>query len=500
MTLPRAGRPTRSQVFLALITGGLLAAGFIEPGEPEHTSNGALVEQVLAKVRRSYVDPVSPKRLDEMFHTGLNEMVQTLDHNTRYVPPEDVLDFQGDTDGSYIGIGIVLDANDSPHPSIGTVIHGGPAARVGILEGDVILAVDGDGIDGLGLDEISRRLKGLPGTRVSLRIARRGLEVDLMVPRGRVETSSVSAVRLYEAADGAAKPIGYVRLKQFQDGSLEELRQASQNLLEGGAESLVLDLRYNGGGILEQAVDIARLFLQEGHVLTTRGRSDWDHPRMYSVNQPGPFAKIPLAVLVDGGTASSAEIVSAALRDHNRTLLVGQETYGKWTVQTIYPLGHDATDGILKLTTRRHYPPKGFGIREDEKTHVRRGLLPDIEASLDDKSFAQLFRAWRREEINRVNTPFAVDHVPLPSANNTETFPPAPKRSDEDAPTDNVVDAPLLTALAILADPPRYWEQIAAQRKRWESNAESDEVNTAVAKEQLEPPSATEPHTPPEQQ
>lgn len=481
-----------ARVFWGLLIGGLLAFAFAPHQDPARSSEGVLVQQILQKIESSYVDAKDSDDLKSLFHDGLDHMVRQLDRNTRYIAPKDVQQFEGDTEGTYIGIGVVLSPPRDDYAKITTVINGGPADEAGLKEGDVLRQVNGEELQGLPLEEVTKRIKGVPGSEVELTVARAEELVTLRVRRARVEMASVAGVRLYLQEDLDEHAVGYVRLIQFQDGTTEEIFGAVRNLVRAGADSLVLDLRYNGGGVLDEAIQVSQLFLREGVILRTRGRSDRDRPRVYTVEAAGPFADLPIAVLVDQGSASASEIVAACLRDHHRALLIGSDTYGKWTVQTIFPLGENSVDGILKLTTRRHFPPEGLGIRKSEDGQ-RLGLEPDLPVAMDDETFIELYRRWQREAIARVNTPLRVDEVTAPTAENLETFPTLHESGSETAKL--VIDEPVLRAIETLSNPDKYWELIAGQN-RWTRDDDSDGVNRMVAKEPVRNDPNLEPKTP----
>jgi carboxyl-terminal processing protease len=259
--------------------------------------------------------------------------------------------------GVFGGIGISLTMEDGA-PVVVQVFPGTPAERVGIRPRDLLLEADGRGLIGLGLDAIVPLIRGEPGTAVTLRVSRPGIDqpFTLVVHREVIQVRSVES-RLLEAG------IGYLRITGFQAGTAAEARQGLQSLQGQGIRGLILDLRDNGGGSLDQAVETASLFLPQGPVVRIRGRagiSDFRHGH-------GTGFALPLVVLVNGRTASAAEIVAGAIQDYRTGLLLGTRTFGKGTVQSLFPL---SDGGALKVTTARYFTPIG-------RTIHGQGLQPD---------------------------------------------------------------------------------------------------------------------------
>lgn len=464
---PTHRAPSNLQIICALLVGGLIAISCsTRATESTKFPKGVLLQRIVDKINNNFVDDVPPEEFDRRFHEGLDHFVRQFDRNTGYVRPANVPRFEGSTEGTYIGIGIVIDPSPE-YPTITIVVNGGPASQAGVEAGDEIREINGESVRGLPFGEVTDKIKGPPGTTVQLTVQRgEDALLPFEVARRKIETSSVSTVRLYESRDLSDEKVGYIRLSQFQERSHDQLFRACRNVTEAGAAGLILDLRSNTGGVLPEAVDIVGLFLNEGLILTTRGRKDRDKPRMYRAEEPGPFASLPLAILIDGDSASASEIVSAALRDHHRALLIGTESYGKWTVQTIYPLG-DSANGLLKLTTRRHYPPHGLGIRLDEDDQHRLGLLPDIEVTQDREDFIALYATWQEESTARINNPYGVETRAKPTPGSDEAK----------------ADPVLLEGLRVLASRSSFQLQIAEQRVRWKTPSSEDKAPTDVAQE-----------------
>ncbi|MFQ5654153.1 MAG: S41 family peptidase [Planctomycetota bacterium] len=419
----------------AVVSGFIIALACDLPvPRPSPSSPGVITERVLQLVERHFVREIDTR---ELFEDGIDSMLRAIDRNTRYFAPDEVDAFEQDTEGFFVGVGVVLLPVEEDYPEIQEVIESGPAAAAGVEEGMRLLAVNGFDVRGLVLARVSERIQGPEGSWVHLRVRQEGTpERELQVERRRVVISSVGAVRLYGEEGGPR--IGYVRLTQFQPGSAQETEAAVAALARQGAAGVVLDLRGNGGGILEEAVEIAGLFLEEGLLMSTRGRFDLDRPRLYRVEEPGPFPGLPLAILIDGGSASASEVVAAALQDHRRALLVGQESFGKWTVQRLLRLGSEAQNGLLKITTHSFHPPRGVGIRRDENGE-RLGLQPEVPVATDEETDSALRVWWQGELYKRLNDPLRVDRYPSPAAH-------------EGGNGDPLTDLSLEKAIALLSD------------------------------------------------
>lgn len=441
---PARRRPRRPALLRPLLAGVVLgvALGWPLPSQPG--TAGVLLERVLRLVGDRYVDPVDTEQL---LYDGLDEMLRELDPNSRFYSPDELEEFDADTDGFFVGIGVVIEpAKEGVPPTIKAVIPESPAKRADLQRGDQILAVAGDPVEQSTLDQVSQRIKGPPGSSVIMTLRRRsedGQYTDHLVEvqRERVTLPSVQAVRLYP---GANSPIGYVRLDQFQSGSTGEVEQSFTNLTAAGARKFVLDLRGNRGGYLDEAVRICDLFVGGGLVLSTKGRSNVDKPELYRASGQTLFPDQPLVILIDGFSASASEIVAAALQDRRRALLLGEESYGKWSVQDVIRLPN--RDGIVKLTTKSHHPPAGRWIRRDDDGR-RLGLVPNVPVKIDGQARVALQRRWRESLLQTIETPYAVVSA-------------APPTFEPDGP-DSVVDAPLVRALAILSNGTDY-EKILA--------------------------------------
>jgi carboxyl-terminal processing protease len=326
--------------------------------------------QAFAVVRARYVE-APDERL--MVEDALNGMITSLDPHSSYFDPKTYADMQVKTEGQYGGLGLVI-AADNGTIKIVTPMDDTPASKAGIKAGDIILAVDGKGLQGLNLDKVQELLRGAAGTKVTLTIMRgaddKSFEVKL--ERAAIE---VEAVKSHREGD-----VGYIRIPAFNEHTSEGLEAAVRSLKKQIGPKLkgyIVDLRDNGGGVLDQAIAVSDDFLDSGEIVSTRGRSPQDTERWDA--KPGDIAEgKPVIVLINGGTASASEIVAGALRDHKRAITLGITSFGKGSVQTIIPL-NGGEDGALHLTTSRYYTPSGGSIQAT-------GIAPDIAVAQGDES------------------------------------------------------------------------------------------------------------------
>jgi carboxyl-terminal processing protease len=304
--------------------------------------------EVFQAVRRYYVDEVEPGRLVE---AAIRGMLSELDPHTEYVPPGARSESDLRHNGFYDGTGIEFVVLDRV-PVVVAPQAGSPADRAGIRPGDRILRIDDQSTLGLSASQIQERLRGRPGSAVSLSLRRPGAKELLRVQlkRERIPLVSVVCAFMLDARTG------YVRLASFSRSASRELEQALAELRRRGMEQLLLDLRSNAGGFLTEAHEIADLFIPGGRTIVfTRGR-DVNASTQLCSSDPTPYADLPLVVLVDGGSASAAEVVAGALQDWDRAVIVGEPTFGKALVQSEVPL---ADGGALRITTARYYTPSG---------------------------------------------------------------------------------------------------------------------------------------------
>ncbi len=322
-----------------------------------------VLAQVLAHIENSYVDPVDQDRLIDGAVRG---MVGSLDPHSTYLSPDDYALLEADTSGQFGGVGIEIDARGD-FLTVLVAFANSPAARAGIRPGDEMLEVDGRDARGLDVDEAVRRMRGPAGTRVRVTLRRRGqtdpIRVELV--REVIHVASVEGRMLPEN-------VGYISLRTFQDHCSDEVSHALDRLTRdagGHLRGLVLDLRNNPGGLLDESVFIADEFLRDGVIVSTRGRNGQAQDEARA-RVAGTRPDFPIVVIVNGYTASAAEILAGALQDHHRALIVGTRTFGKGSVQTVIDLPDGAA---LKLTIARYFTPSGRSIQAQ-------GIAPDVLA------------------------------------------------------------------------------------------------------------------------
>ena len=317
-----------------------------------------------------YVDEVDPDRLMEGAAEG---MVSDLDPYTEYMPEERMSSFELLTTGKYGGVGALI-RQKGDYVIIAQPYKDSPADRAGLKIGDRIVAIDGEDARGFTTDKVSARLKGAPGSTVRVTVERLldGRREEVTLRRERI------AIPAVPYAGWLNDSIGYIQHSDFTDGCYEEVRAAVERLrAEGNLRGLVLDYRGNGGGIMQEAVKILSMFVPKGtEVVATHGRTE---QKSYRTQSEPILAELPLAVLVNGNTASAAEIVSGALQDLDRAVLIGQKSFGKGLVQSTRPLGYNA---YLKLTTAKYYIPSGRCIQAIDYSHSQQGEVKSVPDSL----------------------------------------------------------------------------------------------------------------------
>ena len=319
-----------------------------------------LFAEVYERIKREYVDDVDDHQLMEKAVRG---MVSALDPHSAYLDSEEFEEIRLSTMGSYPGIGIEV-ATEDANVKILRPIEGSPAEQAGMRAGDLIVKIDGKDV-GADLAGAIARLRGPSGSAVRLTVRRpsTGQQLEFSLRRARVDVRSVAQQSLEPG-------YGYVRITSFSETTADEVAHALARLKRDnahGLKDLVLDLRNNPGGVLEASVAVADAFLDHGLIVSADGRTADSQFRM-DATSGDLIDGAPIVVLVNGGTASAAEIVAGALKDHGRAELVGHKTYGKGSVQTVMPLSHG---GALKLTTSRYFTPSGVSIHE-------KGILPDV--------------------------------------------------------------------------------------------------------------------------
>jgi carboxyl-terminal processing protease len=330
--------------------------------------SAALVAEVIDRVRREYVDDVDDRQIVE---SAIRGIVQDLDPHSTFLDPAQYEDIRISTSGNYTGVGLDVDL-EGGKLTVVTPLEGAPAERAGILPGDIVVAVNEIPVDANDVEATVTRLRGAPGTPVTLDVLRAGNETPLRFALTRTEVHVKTVLGEY-----LGNGLAYIRLSSFSEGTPADLAQVGRDLTaEAGRDELlgiVLDLRSNPGGLLDSAVEVADTFLSEGVIVTGAGRVR--QARFEQAAAPGDSLEgVPLVVLVNSASASASEIVAAALQDHGRARIVGETTYGKGSVQTVMPLGEGSA---IKLTTSRYLTPSGRSINGS-------GVEPDVVIKSDD--------------------------------------------------------------------------------------------------------------------
>jgi carboxyl-terminal processing protease len=338
----------------ALIAVPVVASGFLlqSKSAPEGT---VLLEQVLQLVSNRYVDTLNDNKLFEKAAHGL--VRELNDPYSELLTPTTLKDFSTRTNGRYGGIGMLIE-DQQGQITISKVYRNTPAERAGVREGDRILQVDTLSTRGWTLTQVSNYLTGTPGTPVNVRFGRPGVgtPIDLKFTRAEIHIPAVPFTLVFDGK------VGYLPLEVFNENAADETLAAIKTLTAAGAKGIVLDLRNNPGGILDQSLDISKLFLKSGQrILSVRGRADSTD---FDADRTPLVPTAPLIVLTDPYTASASEIVAGALQDHDRALILGETSFGKGLVQSVYQL-----DGgyALKLTTAKWYTPSGRSIQRERK-------------------------------------------------------------------------------------------------------------------------------------
>jgi carboxyl-terminal processing protease len=342
----------------------------------------ALFGDVFERVRDDYVDPVSDK---ELIENALNGMLTGLDPHSGYMNADEFHEMQVETEGKFGGVGIEVD-QDNGFIKITNVMAGAPASRAGLKEGDVITAVNAKPVQSLSLGDVVDEMRGTPSSKVTLTIKRAGVDRQLEISLRR-EVIRLRVVEQRMEPDN----IGYVRLMEFSEQADAGLRHAVKSLrqqADGKLTALVLDLRNNPGGLIDQAVAVSSDFIAQGEIVSMRARhaedSEWLGAKSTDI-----LGGMPLVVLINGFSASSSEIVAGAFQDHHRAVLLGSRSFGKGSVQSVIPM---PDGGAMRLTTARYYTPSGRSIQG-------LGIAPDVPVA-ETREDTPGFGSEREADLN----------------------------------------------------------------------------------------------------
>jgi carboxyl-terminal processing protease len=331
--------------------------------------------EIFDRIRNSYVEPVDDQTL---FQYAIDGMLSNLDPHSDYLLPEDFSELQEHTSGKFGGLGIEVSVENGLIKVV-TPIDDTPAKEAGIQAGDFILSIDGEPVRDMSLADAIDKMRGEPGTNIDLRIRREESSelLEFSITRAEIKMASV---RSKDLGDG----IGYLRITQFQDNTGSEIIEAIKKIQSKALTSdtplngLILDLRNNPGGVLGAAVEVSNAFLTSGTIVYTEGRIRNSDIR-FTATPETIASNVPLIVLINGGSASASEIVAGALQDHKRAIIVGTQSFGKGSVQSVLPIGGDKA---IKLTTARYFTPNGRSIQAQ-------GIQPDVYVAKSEVTTAE---------------------------------------------------------------------------------------------------------------
>lgn len=372
--------------YLYFALGGVVlmagASTFVSnPSQSQSTNdsiydNLALFGEVFESIRYNYVEEIDDK---ELIHSAINGMLTSLDPHSNFLSAEDFNDMQQRTRGEFGGLGIEITMEDG-FVKVVSPIDDTPADKAGILSGDLIVGIDGESVLGMTLTEAVDLMRGEIGSEITITVKRGDKPVfDVTLSRDVIKMRSVR----YESFGN----VGYIRVTTFSEQTTPGVMNAVDSLRDEHGKNLaglVIDLRNNPGGLLNEAISVTDAFLNEGEIVSTRGRNDGSASRFFAQN--GDISDgLPIVVLINSGSASASEIVAGAFKDHGRALIMGTRSFGKGSVQSIIPVGRD---GAMRLTTARYYTPSGVSIQGT-------GITPDILVELalvediDDGAFRE---------------------------------------------------------------------------------------------------------------
>lgn len=382
---------------------------------------------VMDQVEENYVEDVDRR---ELLKAAIRGVLSKLDPYSNYIEPTHVDRFRSSIESEFGGIGIQVGMRDG-HLTVLSPIVGTPAYKAGVLAGDRIIAIEGEPTKGLSLDECINKLKGKAGTAVTFTIQHvDGTEETVTVRREviRVETVLGDRRNEHDAWNfiySNRNDIAYIRMTSFSRDTASELRQAIEQAKQQGMKGLVLDLRFNPGGLLESAIEVCDMFIKEGRIVSTKDRGG--RSRTWDAKAEGTLDDFPMAILVNRFSASASEIVSACLQDHKRAVIVGERTWGKGSVQNVINL---EGGGALKLTTAAYFRPSGRNIHRTEGARQTDewGVSPDegFKVQLTDAETADLIEWRRQRDVVQPHLPPELDQAPVdapdPAADDKPVF------------------------------------------------------------------------------
>ncbi|HET6202687.1 MAG TPA: S41 family peptidase [Planctomycetota bacterium] len=375
---------------LAAGTAFVVARATAPAVDEELQREAAVYARIRNLIREEYVDEVEPRTV---LYNALHGMVEGLDPYSRFYEPEETRSLEEETSGRFAGIGIVIEPGSLPI-TIAFPQPESPAERSGLRVGDRIVEVDGLAVDEADPEEARDRIRGREGTEVRLAVlpADGGPRREILVRREGMRDTSVSLARILDPE----RRIGYLWISSFSEETVGEFDEAMEGLNRQGMKGLVLDLRFNPGGVLDAAVTLANRFVREGLIVYTRGRTDESWDRKLADAEQVRYEGVPVVLLQNGSSASAAEVLAGALQDHRVAVLLGEPSFGKGLVQSIRKLEDE--HGAVKLTTARYYTPLGRTFERDERRRTG-GIEPDVLVEVSERAERLLRAHLERYEV-----------------------------------------------------------------------------------------------------
>jgi len=414
-------------LILVVVTGALLVWAFEAAAEQE-AADAKLYDQfnrfieIVRLVQSKYVREVDTKK---MFEHAINGMLGGLDPFSNYIPESELAEFNKNTRGKFGGIGIQIGMRRG-FLTVISPLEDTPAYKAGVLAGDLIAEIDGKSTESIrNTEEAVKILTGDPGTKVRLKVRHMTGELEeFTVTRAMIEVHSIKGIKRDDKDQWVYwidpdKKIAYVRITTFTEASAGDLRKALEPLVKDGMKGLVLDLRFNPGGILKTAVEVCDMFIDKGVIVSTKGRttpSYWEA----TATKEGTLPFFPMVVLINPFSASASEIVSGCLQDHHRAIIMGERSFGKGSVQNVIPL--EGEKAALKLTTSKYYMPSGRSIHRDEDMTEKDewGVMPDIVVPMTPEDYIGILRVRMDAEVIHRGVNGATPEAPKPDATKSD--------------------------------------------------------------------------------